>query len=112
MKKSAHIKLGRSCYRLKDAKIFAHQQTQWIQDLRYAIATRPLLVALIRKLQKENGRKWDLPELIALSRSSREEYVKILRKYQPKEAYLLEEESKSADALMINVLICLSRLEG
>lgn len=108
--KSEHIALGSVCYRLKDAKIFARHWIQVIPDPVWSVATELVLIALMRKLQKERGKNWDLSDLRLLAQSSNNDLIEVIRTYQPKLALSLESESRTFNALMLNVQIALSGL--
>ena len=108
--KSQHITLGSVCYRLKDAKFFARNWIQVIPDPMWSGATELVLIALMRKLQKEKGKHWDLSDLRHLAQSSNKDLIEVIRTYQPKLGRSLESESRTFNALMLNVQIALSGL--
>lgn len=103
-----HIKLGSVCPRLKDAKIFAREWVRPIEDPLWSMATEALLIALMRKLQSEKGKSWDMPDLLLVAQSSHVELSQIVRTYQPKSAWLLGALDKAADALISKLHIVLS----
>lgn len=108
MKNPSHITLGSVCPRLKDAKIFAREWARPIEDPLWSMATEALLIALMRKLQSERGRNWDMPDLSDLAKSSHADLSQIVRTYQPKSAWLLGALEKAADALISKLDIALS----
>lgn len=105
-----HIKLGSVCPRLKDAKFFAREWTRSIDDPLWAMATEALLIALMRKLQSERGKNWDMPDLLLVAQSYHVELSEIVRTYQPKSAWLLGALDKAADALISKLHVALSGL--
>jgi hypothetical protein len=106
--KSKHVTLGSVCYRLQYAKILAHQWSQVIKDPMWSAATELVLIALMRKLQKERGKNWGLSDLRLLAQSSNKDLIEVIRTYQPKLGLSLESESRTFNALMLNVHMSLS----
>jgi hypothetical protein len=100
--------IGRVCITQQDAEELAERLVPFGNEPIWDHATRSILVAIIKKLQQENGKFWCKTDLQALSRASRDKILHIVLQYLPDAAHYLERKSKRSEAVLINLYIALA----
>ena len=98
---------GKNCLTENDAYRLASRLVPLTCDPLWGQGARAILVALILKLQAENGSDWEKADLIALASQPKKLVLRDVEKYLPAAANLLREGERVGEGVLIHLLMAL-----